>query len=148
MATYAVGNMGITGLQDDLVRLRTDPDTWVRQAAAASLHVLPPTVEPSALLDWARVESSPDVRFRLGLCLLEALEAGRPIDRTALGAWCETGLTDDRADLGRSPSVSVDTQRIPVQERHCARLPDPRLALAQPRCPPSAPSRARTPSRW
>ena len=99
IATYTVGNMGMTALQDDLLRLREDPDVWVRQAAAASLHVLPPTVSADDLLAWAREEPAPDVRFRLGLCLLEALEAGQPVDGEALGAWCQGGLSD-RADLG------------------------------------------------
>jgi len=98
MATYAVGNMGMVGLQEELLRLGEDADTWVRQAAAASLHVLPATVPADTLLGWARREPSADVRFRLGLCLLEALEAGSPVDGEALGSWCREGL-QDRADL-------------------------------------------------
>lgn len=98
MATYTVGNMGMTALQDELLRLRDDSDIRVRQAAAASLHVLPPTVDTAALLAWATEEPEPDVRFRLGLCILEALEDGEVVDGEALGNWCRTGLRD-RADL-------------------------------------------------
>lgn len=98
IATYTVGNMGMTALQDELARLRGDDNVWVRQAAAASLHVLPPTVDTGTLLAWAREEPEPDVRFRLGLCLLEALEAGADIDGETLGTLCQTGLSD-RADL-------------------------------------------------
>lgn len=98
LATYAVGNIGLTGLTDDLRRLREDPDPAVRQGAAASLHVLPPSVPAADLLAQAEAEPDPDVRFRLGLCLLQALGAGDQLDGGSLAAFC-AGSLSDRADL-------------------------------------------------
>lgn len=98
LAAYTVGNLGMTALTDDLHRLAPDEDVEVRQGAAASLHAMPPSVSAAALVAWAKNEADPDVRFRLGLSLLRALEAGDAPDAADLRALVALGLSD-RDDL-------------------------------------------------
>jgi HEAT repeat protein len=98
LAAYTVGNLGTTALTDGLHRLRDDGEVGVRQGAAASLHALPSSVPADALLAWAQSEPDADVRFRLGLSLLRALDAGDQPDPAALQRLVDGGLSD-RADL-------------------------------------------------
>jgi len=78
-AAFAVGNLGLTALYDELLRLRTDPAVGVRQGAAASLHALPPGKKLDELVAWLGSEPEADVRVRLGLALLTALQEGESV---------------------------------------------------------------------
>ncbi len=84
LAAYTVGNMGMTALTSDLHRLRTDPDDGVRQGAAASLHILPPSVSAADLIAWATTEASADVQVRLLLALEHTLASGHAVPADAL----------------------------------------------------------------
>lgn len=77
LATYAVGNLGLTALTDDVRRLLVpEADVQIRQAAATALVELPPSTPAAQLGDWIRAEPAADVRFRLGLALLDRLASG------------------------------------------------------------------------
>ncbi len=128
-AAFAVGNLGLTALTDELLRLKTDADARVRQGAAASLHGLPPGKKLDELVSWLGEESAPDVRMRLGLALLDALDGGQPAP-SGLEAVA-TGSLQGREDLELvGLHLCGFVAQGPALERLRQAVGDPRLATS------------------
>ncbi len=128
-AAFAVGNLGLTALSDSLLRLRTDAAAGVRQGAAASLHALPPARTLDALVAWMAEEPAPDVRMRLGLTLLTALQDGAAVPDGLDGI--ATRARADREDLVLLGLHLCGFVRTPAAVDHLqSAARDPRLATA------------------
>ncbi|HCH66025.1 MAG TPA: hypothetical protein DFR83_24700, partial [Deltaproteobacteria bacterium] len=128
-AAFAVGNLGLTALSDDLLRLHDDPEMRVRQGAAASLHALPSSRKLPTLTTWMAAEPAPDVRIRLGLTLLAALRNGAsPPDTLEAVALAALQDRDDLALVGLHLSGFVASAS--AIDRLCSAATDPRLATA------------------
>jgi HEAT repeat protein len=100
-AAFASGNIGLTGLADELRKLLTSsPEFRVRRAAATALSELPPSDQVAFIAECLARETEPEVRFRLVRVLLRALESGRASVPAVVEA-ARAGMADD------DPQVAV-----------------------------------------
>lgn len=104
-AAFAVGNIGLTGLADNLRRLlQSDADAGVRRAAATALSELPPPGEVDALTERLAAEPVAAVRFRLVRVLLRTVRGGA-VSTASLRAAVRAAAGDEDPQLALLATV-------------------------------------------